>query len=47
MRAPDELRETIEVFEPLSSALMLITKGVKASFDPDGIINAGRMYAGV
>jgi glycolate oxidase FAD binding subunit len=47
VRAPDELRETIEVFEPLSSALMLITKGVKASFDPDGIINAGRMYAGV
>jgi glycolate oxidase FAD binding subunit len=35
------------VFEPLSSALMHITKGVKASFDPDGIFNYGRMYRGV
>jgi glycolate oxidase FAD binding subunit len=47
VRAPDELRETIDVFEPLSAPLARITKGVKASFDPDGIFNAGRLYAGI
>ncbi|WP_158818171.1 glycolate oxidase subunit GlcE [Methylocapsa sp. S129] len=47
VRAPQELRETIDVFEPLSAPLMQITKGVKTSFDPDGVFNAGRMYAGV
>ena len=47
VRAPDELREAIDVFEPLSAPLMRIAKGVKASFDPDGVFNAGRMYPGV
>jgi glycolate oxidase FAD binding subunit len=47
IRAPDELREAIDVFEPLSSPLMRITRGVKASFDPDGIFNFGRMYSGI
>jgi glycolate oxidase FAD binding subunit len=47
VRAPDALRETVDVFEPLSAPLMQITKGVKASFDPDGIFNYGRMYRGV
>ena len=47
VRAPDALREEIAVFEPLSAPLMKITKGVKASFDPDGVFNAGRMYPGV
>jgi glycolate oxidase FAD binding subunit len=47
VRAPDGLREVVDVFEPLSAPLMRITKGVKASFDPDGLFNAGRMYAGV
>ena len=44
MRAPDELRGAVDVFEPLSAPLMRITRGVKASFDPDGIVNSGRMY---
>ncbi|MEA2858874.1 MAG: glycolate oxidase binding subunit, partial [Methylobacteriaceae bacterium] len=35
------------VFEPLPSPLMKITAGIKASFDPDAILNPGRMYAGV
>jgi glycolate oxidase FAD binding subunit len=47
VRAPDELRERVDVFEPLSAPLARITKGVKASFDPDGIFNAGRLYAGI
>jgi glycolate oxidase FAD binding subunit len=45
--APDALREAVDVFEPLSAPLLQITKGVKASFDPDGLFNAGRMYRGV
>ncbi len=47
VRAPDSLRASIDVFEPLSAPLMRITRGVKQSFDPDGVINPGRMYAGV
>ena len=45
IRAPAELRASIDVFEPLSAGLMKLTKGVKASLDPRGLFNAGRMYA--
>lgn len=47
IRAPSEIRASVPVFEPLSEPLMRITSGVKASFDPDRILNPGRMYAGV
>ncbi|MDE2364309.1 MAG: glycolate oxidase subunit GlcE [Hyphomicrobiales bacterium] len=47
VRAPDELRARMEVFQPLPDAVMTLTRGIKASFDPDGILNPGRMYAGV
>jgi glycolate oxidase FAD binding subunit len=47
VRAPDEIRARVDVFEPLSAPLMKITRGIKLSFDPDRIINPGRMYAGV
>ncbi len=47
VRAPDNVRARIDVFEPLSPPLMKITRGIKASFDPDRIINPGRMYAGI
>jgi glycolate oxidase FAD binding subunit len=46
MRAPEVLRAR-DVFEPLSPALARLTKRIKASFDPEGIFNAGRMYAGI
>ena len=46
-RAPDALRASVDVFEPLTPALARLTKGVKASFDPDGLFNYGRMYAGI
>ena len=29
------------------SPLMALTKGLKASFDPAGVLNPGRMYANV
>jgi glycolate oxidase FAD binding subunit len=47
VRAPDELRARIDVFQPLPEAVMKLSRGIKASFDPDGILNPGRMYAGV
>jgi len=47
IRAPIEMRTACDVFEPLSEPLMRITRDLKASFDPDGIFNPGRMYAGV
>jgi glycolate oxidase FAD binding subunit len=47
IRAPDDIRERINVFQPLAAPLMQISEGIKASFDPDHIVNPGRMYAGV
>ena len=47
VRAPDEVRAHVGVFQPLDESLMKLTRGVKASFDPDGVLNPGRMYAGV
>jgi glycolate oxidase FAD binding subunit len=46
LRAPDALRARVDVFEPLSPALARLTLGVKASFDPDGVFNPGRMMRG-
>ena len=45
--APADIRRSIDVFPPLGAPLMNITTGLKVSFDPDGIFNPGRMYAGV
>ncbi|MBJ6124465.1 glycolate oxidase subunit GlcE [Microvirga splendida] len=47
VRAPTEVRSTLDVFEPQTDALMTLTRGIKASFDPAGILNPGRMYAGI
>lgn len=47
VRAPAELRAAVEVFQPLAGPLMRLTAGIKASFDPAGILNPGRMYAGI
>ncbi len=47
VRGSPDLRSRIDVFQPLAAPLMKITSGVKASFDPDAILNPGRMYAGI
>ncbi len=47
MRAPDALRDDAPVFHPLSDAKLDLVKRLKASFDPGGMFNPGRMYAGV
>lgn len=47
VRAPDDVRHSTDVFQPLAQPLMKITAGIKASVDSAGIFNPGRMYAGV
>jgi glycolate oxidase FAD binding subunit len=47
VRAPVEVRAAVDVFEPLSAPLMQLTAGIKTAFDPAGILNPGRMYAGI
>jgi glycolate dehydrogenase FAD-binding subunit len=47
IRAPDPARETIPVFEPPPPALDILARRVKASFDPQAILNPGRMHKGM
>ena len=47
LRADAETRRTVPVFQPQPEALAGLTRRVKENFDPKGILNAGRMYAGV
>ena len=47
IRADAETRRTVPVFQPQPEALAGLTRRVKENFDPKGILNAGRMYAGV
>ena len=44
--APDAVRATTAVFEPLGGALAALSKRVKSGFDPQGVLNPGRMYEG-
>ncbi|CAO3447605.1 Glycolate dehydrogenase (EC 1.1.99.14), FAD-binding subunit GlcE [Azospirillum argentinense] len=47
VRAPEDVRTTAEVFHPLPDPVMALSRRVKESFDPCGILSPGRMYAGV
>lgn len=47
VRAPDAIRASVPVFEPLAEPLMRVSAGIKKSFDPAGVFEPGRMYAGV
>ena len=47
VRAPAPVRAAIEVFAPQDPVLAALTKRVKESFDPKGVLNPGRMWAGV
>ena len=47
VRAPDAIRASVPVFEPLTEPLMRVTAGIKTSFDPAGVFEPGRMYAGI
>ncbi len=46
-RAPEALRAAVDVFPPQPAALTALTRRVKAAFDPVGVFNRGRMYAGI
>jgi glycolate oxidase FAD binding subunit len=47
IRAPAAVRVAVDVFMPEPGALAALTKRVRAGFDPHGVLNAGRMWAGV
>ena len=47
IRAPTAVRAAVEVFSPEAPGLAALTRRVRESFDPQGVLNAGRMWAGV
>jgi glycolate oxidase FAD binding subunit len=47
MRAPDSLRNVVDVVPPEPASLAAITRRVKRAMDPRGILNPGRIYAGL
>lgn len=47
VRAPDAVRLAVDVFTPPSAPLMTLARKLKSEFDPAGILNPGRMYAGL
>jgi glycolate oxidase FAD binding subunit len=47
IRAPAAVRATVAVFEPQEAAVAALTKRIKQGFDPAGVLNPGRMWAGV
>ena len=47
VRAPEETRLRVPVFQPLDPVLYQLNSRIKASFDPLGILNPGRMYEGI
>ncbi|MGC2115906.1 MAG: glycolate oxidase subunit GlcE [Pseudolabrys sp.] len=47
IRAPAAVRAAVDVFAPEDPASRSLGKRVKESFDPKGVLNPGRMWAGV
>ncbi len=47
LRAPADVRAAVSVFMPQAPAVAALTKRLKESFDPAGVLNSGRMYPGV
>jgi glycolate oxidase FAD binding subunit len=47
LRAPDTLRGAVRVVPDETAPLARITREVKAAMDPAGILNPGRLYAGL
>jgi len=46
-RASRDTRMSVDVFEPLESGLMVLTKNLKDNFDPSAVLNPGRMYRNI
>ena len=47
IRAPAAIRSKVDVFTPEAAPLAALSKRVRESFDPRGVLNAGRMWAGI
>lgn len=47
IRAEPNVRAAVDVFQPLEAGLARLTRRLKSAFDPAGILNPGRMYAGM
>lgn len=47
IRAPADIRGEVPVFQPQSAAEATIAAKIKEGFDPEGVLNPGRMYPGV
>jgi glycolate oxidase FAD binding subunit len=47
IRAPAAVRAKIDVFTPEPAPLAALTQRVRKGFDPQGVLNPGRMWAGV
>ena len=45
IRAEPQVRAAVEVFQPLEAGPDRLSRRLKATFDPAGILNPGRMYA--
>ncbi len=47
VRAEADVRRAVDVFHPMTSTIERLSRGLKDAFDPLGLLNPGRMYAGV
>src|SRR5205085_2162594 len=47
IRAPAAVRASVGVFDPLDPVVAALTQRINAQFDPEGVLNPGRMYAGI
>ena len=47
MRAPAPVRAKVDVFWRGDAVLAALTRRIKEGFDPKGVLNPGRMWAGV
>ena len=46
LRAPEEVRRQVDVFQPASEGVAALSERVRLSFDPKSILNRGRMRRG-
>jgi glycolate oxidase FAD binding subunit len=46
IRAPASVRAAVDVFQPEDAGVAALNKRVKDAFDPKGVLNPGRMWAG-